>query len=372
MPERKNQHFVPRFLLERFSTPGTRDRAISAVDLDSEIWRDGISIAGQCSRPFYYGRDGQMEALLGELEGATAEAIRKLITLGPTRPPFDPHDAVTLLVFIAAQHGRTPAALSELEAQYRGLIERGLANAIPDPEERARGLEYLINRDLSPRSSTQSSVKIGSSLADLADVLVINESGLEFVTSDIGVSFHNEWGLPVQGVGTLGFACSGLQLFFPLSPRHLLVKYDAAIYAPPRPTVHVRSRDSVRTVNKLQCAYAERHIYFSGDGATRDDLGALLRETQRAPRSKNIHVDRLKQTDGPTELVIWYSEQARLNLRLPWLPIRRSMAAIPIQQRIHAWRPKAMEAIRANPHLGDPPPPPPAHLMGKQFKVDDS
>lgn len=372
MAERKSQHFVPRFLLERFATPGTRDRAISAVDLDSGVCRDRVSIAGQCARSFFYGRDGRMEELLGELEGATAEAVRQLIKLGPERPPFDPEDAVTLLVFIAAQHGRTPAALAEQEAQYRGLIDRGLSKVITDPEERARGAAYLIDRDINPVRSTQTSVKIGSSLADLTDLLVINESPLEFVSSDIGVVFHNEWGLPVRGVGVLGFACSGLQIFFPLSPRHLLVKYDAAIYAPTRSTVRVRAAGSVRTINQLQCAYAERHVYFSGDEPTRRDLEALRQETPRAHRSKNVRVERLKQTDGPEELVIWYFEQARLSLRLPWLPIRRSMAAVPIQQRVHAWRAKAMQAISSNPHLGTPPGPPPAHLMGKQFKVDDT
>lgn len=298
MVARKSQHFVPRFLLERFATSGTRERAISAMDLDVGECRDGISIAEQCARSFFYGRDGLMEEPLGDIEGAAAKAMRDLIRLGPERPPFRQEDAVTLLVFIAAQHGRTPAALAEQEAQYRGLVERGLASKITNPEERARGVEYLINRDISALRSTQMSVTIGSSLADLADLLVVNDSPIQFVASDIGVVFHNQWAQPVRGVGVLGFACSGLQLFLPLSPRHLLVKYDAAIYAPPRSTVHVRATDSVHTVNRLQCAYAQRHLYFTGNSETRACLVELQRATPRAFRSKNVHVERLKQVDG--------------------------------------------------------------------------
>ena len=339
------------------------------MDLDAGECRDGISIAGQCARSFFYGRDGLMENALGDLEGAAAQAIRDLIRLGPGRPPFRQEDAVTLLVFIAAQHGRTPAAMAEQEAMYRGLVERGLASAITDPDERARGVEYLIRRDISALRSTQMSVTIGSSLADLADLLVVNDSAIHFVTSDIGVVFHNHWAQPVRGVGVLGFACSGLQMFLPLSPRHLLVKYDAAIYAPPRSTVHVRAPESVHTVNRLQCAYAERHLYFAGNSETRASLVQLQRATPRAYRSKNVHVERLKQVDGDEELVLWYSEQARLDARLPWLPIRRSMARVPVQQRAQAWRPKAMEMIHPTPRLEEPPPPP-AHLMGKAFKVD--
>ncbi|HET7544067.1 MAG TPA: DUF4238 domain-containing protein [Polyangiaceae bacterium] len=369
MVDRKHQHFVPRFLLKHFATPGTRERAISAIDLDDGKCRDSISIAGQCGRSFFYGRDGLMEGLLGELEGAAAKAMRALIELGPERPPFKPEDAVTLLVFIAAQHGRTPAAVAEQEAQYRGLIERGLANRIADPEERARGAEYLISRDINAFGSTQTSVAIGSSLADLADLLVVNDSNVQFVTSDIGVVLHNQWAQPVRGVGVLGFACSGLQVFLPLSPRHLLVKYDAAIYAPPRSTIHIRATESVHTVNRFQCAYAERHLYFTGDPDTRASLVELQRTTPRAYRSKNVHVERLKQVDGHEELIVWHSDQARLNARLAWLPIRRSMASVPVQQRGQAWRPKAMEAIRSNPRLTEPPPPP-AHLMGKSFKFD--
>jgi hypothetical protein len=44
--------------------------------------------------------------------------------------------------------------------------------------------------------------------------------------------------------------------------------------------------------------------------------------------------------------------------------------AVPVQQRIHAWRPKAMEAIEQRGRLE--PAPPPANLMGKAFKVVDS
>lgn len=371
MPDRKNQHFVPRFLLARFATPGTRDRAISALDLNSGTCRDGISIAGQCARPFYYGRDGEMEAVLGELEGATAAAIRKLIELGPKRPPFDPQDAVTLLVFISAQNGRTPAAIAEQEAHYRLLVERTLASKISDPAERARAAEYLIARDVNPVASTQTSVRIGASLADLADLLIVNESPIEFVTSDVAVPFHNEWGLPVLEVGMLGFACSGLQIFFPLSPRHLLVKYDPEIYIQPKATVHIRASESVLSVNRLQYAYAERQLYFSGDSATRDSLVAPEREMLRAPRSKNVQVKRLKEVDGPTEMVLWYAQQAPLKLRLPWLPIRRSKTQVPVEQRAHARRQKAMKAIESSRFVSTPPPgPPPEYLWGKSFRVD--
>jgi hypothetical protein len=372
MVARKSQHFVPRFLLERFATPGTRERAISAFDLDRVICRDGVSIAGQCARSFFYGRDGKMEDALSDLEGAAAEAVRQLIKVGPDRPPFRPEDAVTLLVFIAAQHGRTPAALAEQEARYRGLVDQVVAEKIKDPEERARGVEYLVRRDISATKSTQTMVQLGSALADLADLLVINNSALEFATSDIAVVLHNHWAAPVQGVGVLGLACSGLQVFLPLSPRHLLVKYDPAIYSPPRSVVRVGAIGSIRAVNQLQCAYAERHVYFSGDAATRDSLAELQRSTPRALRSKNVRVEKLKRIDGPEQLVFAYEEQARIDLRLPWLPIRKSMASVPVQQRTHAWRPRAMEAIESNPRLGEPPTAPPPHLMGKVFKRESS
>jgi hypothetical protein len=149
------------------------------------------------------------------------------------------------------------------------------------------------------------------------------------------------------------------------------VKYDPAVYAPPKSKVHVRATDSVCAVNRLQCTYAERHIYFSGGRATRESLMQIQAGTQRYPRSKNVRVERLKQTDGPTELVMWHSEQAPLLLRLPWLPMRRSAVAVPVQRRTQAWRPSAEEAIRSSPFLDKPPSAPPEHLMGKSFRVED-
>ena len=66
MPQNKNHHFVPQFYLRRFGS----DRFVAAFTLAGRRHVPRASIAGQCQRPYLYGKDPAVEAKLSAIEGS--------------------------------------------------------------------------------------------------------------------------------------------------------------------------------------------------------------------------------------------------------------------------------------------------------------
>ena len=73
MADHKNQHFVPRVLLQPF-TKNAEDRSINLYNIGADRLILDAPVKGQCARHYWYGEDGQLEALLSRLEGMFARA----------------------------------------------------------------------------------------------------------------------------------------------------------------------------------------------------------------------------------------------------------------------------------------------------------
>lgn len=71
MPDNKDQHFNPQFYLRNFSAD-ENGRSIHLYNIARAKCIFGASIAGQCSRPYFYGKDGRVESGLAMLEDAAA------------------------------------------------------------------------------------------------------------------------------------------------------------------------------------------------------------------------------------------------------------------------------------------------------------
>ena len=76
----KNQHFVPKAYLRRFSCdpPGADRRRINAYLIDHERFIDGASISDQCSKNKFYGSDEIFEDFVQHFEGRYGIAIEAL------------------------------------------------------------------------------------------------------------------------------------------------------------------------------------------------------------------------------------------------------------------------------------------------------
>jgi hypothetical protein len=81
MADHKNQHFVPRVLLRPF-TKNAEDKSINLYNIRADRLIPDAPVKGQCARHYWYGEDGQLEALLGKLEGMFGLARGRVIAAG--------------------------------------------------------------------------------------------------------------------------------------------------------------------------------------------------------------------------------------------------------------------------------------------------
>jgi hypothetical protein len=88
----------------------------------------------------------------------------------------------------------------------------------------------------------------------------------EFITSDNPVVFYNQLFSFQKNGGKTGLASKGLEIFFPISPRHLILLYDDNVYKVGARKVNVINIDNssdMAQINRLQYVSALENIYFS-------------------------------------------------------------------------------------------------------------
>lgn len=262
MADHKRQHFVPQFYLRRFSQ---NRNSINMFNIKSERSISDSQIKGQCYRDYFYGKDRVLENALSQLEGEMSRILKSIPSQGmlPERPSHDLH---TFLTYVLLQHSRTEQFIGAHEAQ----IERSVKHLV-DPHMLAQGFspQDLAKIRITLKEPAGFVLKQTAILLplflDLDCTLVRITNDQEFITSDSPVVFYNQL-LPFQGIGGSGIASKGLQVFFPLDPKHLAILYDSDVYRVGKPgsrRIEISNSVDVYELNRLQFAHALHNVYFS-------------------------------------------------------------------------------------------------------------
>lgn len=302
-----------------------------------------------------------MERLLGEVEGLAAKAVKRIIT-SQILPEEGTSEWIDLLRFIAIQRGRTPGAAREQQVMTTKITREILSEPGPGYQPPAREVidQIEVTTKLGEVKSLQMDTSLMPQLHDLADLLVENDTELDFVLPDIGVVFHNEWAREYPG-GVEGVSSQGLQILLPLSPRYILIKFDWQVYAAyHRSTIRVRNLDDIRAINRLMIANSEHNAYFSGRTPTRDML-SRWDEHIRSPRSSRVRVRKLREIGGRGTAVLHYTESVNASLGLSFLPQHLRAMLVPLQIRGDMYRWRSMQA----PRIGGKALPPPEQTYPK-------
>jgi hypothetical protein len=261
VPSQKSQHFVPQFLLRRFSQDGS---SIGLHHLRSGRRIEGASLRHQACRDWFYGRDGHIEKVLSQFEG---EASGVLLSIEETlRPPRRySADHRTLATFLHIQAQRTAQAVSEANEMLNKMGKSMLRRRLKDPEL----LVALDNVEMSLTDPTDMTLRRAildtPVILDLKFKLLHNVSGAPFVLGDHPVIKHNQL---YQGgpISLIGLANVGLQILLPIGPNLMVAFYDEAAYALGDKTsnvVRVVAAKDVRALNEMQWANALENVYFS-------------------------------------------------------------------------------------------------------------
>lgn len=323
---KRQHHFVPQFYLRQFSADG---RSISLFNFRRGVLIERASIRKQCARRDYYGFAEGAEDSLAELEGEAAKIIRE-IRYSRKLPGPGTTDWQNLLGFVAIQKARTTRAgnssnhvtdyLAKLSLQGQPIAES------VDLEKYVIGHKHPTQVPLSVVGDV---VEVAGSLAAH---LVVNESPVAFMTSDDPVVVHNQYCEEIRHRGVKGWGCSGVQVFFPLSPRKLLLLFDATVYKVGRShrgeTVTRLSRtDDVEQINSLQMLNAEENGYIppSPDSATTLALCRRLAPRRPTTRVRFVETKSVRSADGKTSSLIHHYE--------PLLPIRMTLSFIRVRTK---------------------------------------
>jgi Protein of unknown function (DUF4238) len=296
--KKKNQHYVPRMYLRNFA-PGER-KAIHLYNISSKQAFWNAPIKSQCSKSYFYGDDLVIENSLDALEGKVTGIIRSIFDSDNVpKPHGEPWNE--LLVFTLLLHSRTLHA-----ANVHNDIADKLARAILE-KDGSLDQELLRNVEISltnPAAEALRAASLSVFLAmDLTMKVLINRTDVEFITSDNPVVLYNqcfEGANPSTG-GNVGLANTGLQIFLPLSGRHLLMLYDRKAYKVGRrksTQCDVSNRDDVRQFNDLQYLNCVENLYaYSGfKGA---DIFCLEQRNGNRIRAGLSILDEQDQGTGP-------------------------------------------------------------------------
>jgi hypothetical protein len=265
MPEYKNQHYVPRAHFKPFSLDGAGKAInIHLVHKDRPVW--GAPISGQCAKSYFYGEDGQLEKLRGQLEGAYGSLVGKLVDES-FRP--DEQDQWLLRYFTLLQSLRTAEQVGRALARVTHMTD------FFRKSEEAHGQEWDPSRDPTPEGVLQDLMLAFSdqlqagTIDDLKVTIVRNRTSRDFVTSDDPAVMTNRWLIQRKGIRSFGFSAAGLILFLPLGPRALALAYDPAVYSIPvvgSGKVDLKQESDVLAVlafNEHQYMRAADALYFA-------------------------------------------------------------------------------------------------------------
>jgi len=269
VPAYKNQHYVPKCYLKRFSTNGS---SISLFNISSSRFIDNAAISKQCSKGYFYGEDLNIEKGLGSLEKSYSKCIRALEC---GREDEFVKDIGVVRLFCLIQYYRTRVALNR-SIEYLQNMEKLFgeddiyANVGKQSEK-----EIISNSIINAYGSR-------ATISDLDFVVVRNNCREDFISSDDPSVLINKYYSQKFPEVSFGLASSGVVFVLPVTPRFSVIFYDSGVYridGRKGNFVDLERYADVVAMNMLQCLKAESNIYFR-DKTNIGDIGDWFSEVE--------------------------------------------------------------------------------------------
>lgn len=309
----KHQHYVPQFLLRRFSIRGEEKQVWCFRKADSRAFEDSIARAGGESwwNQYVLPNDESLEQALERVEHAASGALKRVVATERTNILKRPERELIAL-FVALQLLRTPGfrdMLRQFDSKLSGLLgEAGRRRMSFDPLDKD-GLRDEHCKMIASLPGEIIPALVGKhwvlQKADGEERFVIGDSPvvLRHMHGDMG---DRQW---VPSPGT-----RGAEVYLPLTPRLTLAMWcrslpefdawrrDLAMQTgrlAPAPAVpraalrgerpHLIGSGTVGHLNFMQLQFAYRHVY--ADRGNFDDLREMIGRDERLTRAPELHID---------------------------------------------------------------------------------
>jgi len=256
MPQHKNQHYVPQFLLRNFSN---NTKNINLYNFKSDDFKKQVPIKGQCSEDYFYGKGKKTEEGLGSIEDFISPIIKEL--------NLKAKEISSLLTFVSLQTFRTKYYVDMAIEIANNTAKEIISNNYEFRE--TSGHEDLVidikaRRDVLAKKNIQNAIMALPLLQDLKCKVLINENSGSFIISDnpcvlYNLCFHN-----LEQGSNIALLSKGLMIILPISAKKSIIFYDNKCYKigdKKASMVKIKAED-VAELNKLQILNADENIYF--------------------------------------------------------------------------------------------------------------
>lgn len=272
MANKKNQHYVPQFHLKNFSVNGNR-KIINLFNIASNKFIENkADIQHQSSEDWFYGKDLTLENVLEHFEAQTSNILKKTIDSNYVPPRYS-REHSDLISFVCLLSARTKYNEEATNDSIDGFLKHviSFANELTIDKKYPKEVldKFRIKLNNAIHLSLETVIEMSPLLRDLKYVLLLNETRLSFWTSDNPVVFCNQLLESLRpDTRNTYYTAKGLQIFYPISPRHCLLFYDETTYGFGSKTGSIIKIDDeldVERMNLIQFINANYNLYFNED-----------------------------------------------------------------------------------------------------------
>jgi len=317
MAQNKNQHYVPKFYFRLFSQNG---KTICLFNIPKELFIESASIAGQCSKNYFYNKNIEVEKAFAQLEGLIRTKLN-LILENKRLDCLSKEEIEHLKAHILFQYGRTKFARDRENELANYLFDLLKPKMYSDAKEKGKDIlwESIENAKIILNSSHALLISMmsGILLNDLNIALLENESKIDFIFSDNPVVFFNSFFNETRPQGTIGIASTGLQIFYPINSKYMLFLYDPDYYAVSSCKIRISKNKDIQRLNGLQILNCDENIYFQNFNMKEKISERYNQIKSKKPNKKNeyeIMGSRIAEDGTYRELLRTSAPKIRYNL----------------------------------------------------------
>jgi len=260
-------------------------------------------------------------------------------------------DYCLLLFFIAFQYARTLKGKQEAEQFFNGLSDylfrSFIENNIENFKREGIEKEYLDKCSIVVNGpihafAIKSIMERGPFLIrDLKPILFVNRIGRDFIISDSPIVLYNSFFNNPAGhflfpfSSTTGLQSPGLQIFWPLDTKHMLVLYDEKFYnfkSELNELVEIYLDEDIDALDSLQLFNCSNNIIFSNP-LQEENIKELHSKYEGLINNEYYSIDTIKRTKTngqESEIVISYTKDVAYRLVLSFMYFNMNATAIDI------------------------------------------
>ena len=322
MPEKKRQHYVPKFLLKHFSIEGN-DKQINIYNITNDNAISSASLKEQAAENYFYGKDGVIEENFGKVEAEAAKVFKEIME--EKLPPHNSSKHSTILFFTLTLGARTLYKADE-QVELMNKLMKKIASLDSKLKDHLDEFEIKVEN---PLSMSLKAVATSLPLAiDLKYKLLVNKTKIPFIVSDNPVSYYNNFLEDRKKIGSnIGIAVKGLQIFLPISPLHQIIFYDSAVYkvnGAKQNVIELKNDNDTLSLNGLQFLNSNLNIYYN-DKFCSANLKTLKNNYDKYRRGKKTNLSEYREInstkDVPNVLLQFYAEDIKCKLNLSFIKI---------------------------------------------------